>query len=177
MAGFPVRLPSSEPKTRPPGSFVPRPSFLAHSLARQICLAPSLVAFCLVLGEAEAGSAGKQPAEENLSLASKRRRGRGWTVRQNCLRLSHPLCSFEGSRDEQPPRFTPGFLQRFLLPRSQHEGFEIPKKYDDRIFFDRSKPDSRTHNARRSSGFPCSPLGHKTPSSCINSTDRCHKFN
>ena len=22
----------------------------------------------------------------------------------------------------------PGFLQRFLLPRSQHEGFEIPKK-------------------------------------------------
>jgi hypothetical protein len=28
----------------------------------------------------------------------------------------------------------PGFLQSFLLPRSQHEGFEIPKKYDDRIF-------------------------------------------
>ena len=28
----------------------------------------------------------------------------------------------------------PGFLPRFLLPRSQHEGFEIPKKYEDRIF-------------------------------------------
>jgi hypothetical protein len=34
--------------------------------------------------------------------------------------------SLQGSR--------PGFLQRFLLPRSQHEGFEIPKKNDDRIF-------------------------------------------
>ncbi|MFN9035347.1 MAG: hypothetical protein ACK5YO_03560, partial [Planctomyces sp.] len=40
-----------------------------------ICVASLVVAFCLVLGEAEAGSAGKQPAEENLSLASKRRRG------------------------------------------------------------------------------------------------------
>ncbi|MFM8729573.1 MAG: hypothetical protein ACKON9_31105 [Planctomycetaceae bacterium] len=34
--------------------------------------------------------------------------------------------SLQGSR--------PGFLQRFLLPRSQHEGFKIPKKNDDRIF-------------------------------------------
>ncbi|MEY3175241.1 MAG: hypothetical protein RLZZ436_3155 [Planctomycetota bacterium] len=77
MAGFPVRLPSSEPKTRPPGSLVPRSLFLAppHSLALKTCLAPSLAAFCLLLGEADAGSAGKQPAEENRSLTSKRQRG------------------------------------------------------------------------------------------------------
>jgi hypothetical protein len=42
-----------------------------------ICVASLVVAFCLALGEAEAGSAGKQPAEEYPSLASKRRRGGG----------------------------------------------------------------------------------------------------
>jgi hypothetical protein len=48
-----------------PDRLVPRScSCLPHSLASQICLAPALVAFCLVLAEAEAGSAGKQPAEQ-----------------------------------------------------------------------------------------------------------------
>ena len=33
-------------------------------------------------------------------------------MRQNCLQLSHPPCSFEGSRDEQPPRFKPGVFAK-----------------------------------------------------------------
>ena len=112
MTRFPVHISLSEPEPRSPRSLflAPRSLFLvprASCLALKICLAPAIVAFCLVLGEAEAGSAGKQPAEEYSSLASKRRRGGGWTDRQNCLRLSHPPRSFEGSRDEQPARFTP----------------------------------------------------------------------
>ena len=50
-----------------------------------ICVASLVVAFCLVLGEAEAGSAGKQPAEENLSLASKRGCGGGCVTETSLL--------------------------------------------------------------------------------------------
>lgn len=62
---------ASDSTTPATSSLAPRSS----CLALKICLAPAVVAFCLVLGEAEAGSAGKQPAEEYPSLASKRRRG------------------------------------------------------------------------------------------------------
>jgi hypothetical protein len=103
MTRFPVHISFSEPEPRPPRSSRLAPC-LPHSLARQICLAPALVAFCLVLGEAEAGSAGKQPAEENRSVTSKRQRGTELldTVRQD---EGLPVTKFvPGHRDRKQNR-------------------------------------------------------------------------
>jgi hypothetical protein len=60
----------------------------------------------------------------------------------------------------------PGFLQRFLLPRSQHEGFEIPKKTTTASF-------SGTHPERRHSELPNSAI---TPACCKYSRSRIIAF-
>ena len=101
MTRFPVHISLSEPETRLPcPSFrvpralflVPCSSLLPPTPSPQICLAPALVAFSLVLGEAEAGSAGKQPAEEYPSLASKRGCGGGCVTETSLLVPTAPTC-------------------------------------------------------------------------------------